>query len=102
MNTQEIYYNLEGANNLILNGFSKNETLPTLVKRVSKNIPVLDCQVILAHILNLPKEEFKYICKACNEGIDPTFHKWTKQQGSYFHKVCWKNALNYANKKGII
>jgi hypothetical protein len=49
-----------------------------------------------------PKEEFKYICKACNEGIDPTFHKWTKQQGSYFHKVCWKNALNYANKKGII
>jgi predicted secreted protein len=63
MNTQEIYYNLEGANNLILNGFSKNETLPTLVKRVSKNIPVLDCQVILAHILNLAKEKTIYFSK---------------------------------------
>lgn len=49
-----------------------------------------------------PEVNYKNVCEACGDGIDPSLHKWTKHQGKYFHKVCWNNALKMAARKGII
>lgn len=49
-----------------------------------------------------PELNFKWECFACNDGIDPTMHKWTKQNGNYFHKKCWQKSLKLAKQKRVI
>ena len=53
-------------------------------------------------VFSIPQLNCKWECFACKDGIDPTIHKWTKQGGNYFHKICWQKALKLANQKNII
>ncbi len=53
--------------------------------------------------VNLPEEdEFKWECKGCGDGINPDSHRYTKRNGFYFHKVCWKKALKIAKMQKVI
>lgn len=52
--------------------------------------------------IEYPSEESKWECRACGSGIDPSFHKYTKQNGNYFHKMCWKKMLRVTKQKGVI
>jgi hypothetical protein len=49
-----------------------------------------------------PVMEDKWECKFCELGIDPKFHKYTKQGGNYFHKMCWKKAVRITKTNGMV
>jgi hypothetical protein len=49
-----------------------------------------------------PMMHDKWECKFCEQGIDPQFHKYTKQGGNYFHKACWKKAVKITKQNSMI
>jgi hypothetical protein len=46
--------------------------------------------------VHIPGERKTRKCGLCGGNIMPD-HKMTKQNGSYFHKVCWKAGLKGTN-----
>jgi hypothetical protein len=40
-----------------------------------------------------PVPQKEWICKACNGTIDPG-ERWSKFQGQYYHKQCYKQLKN--------
>jgi len=50
----------------------------------------------------VPEEDCRWECKGCGLGIDPSFHKYTKQNGFYFHKLCWKKAVRLTKQNNLM
>lgn len=60
----QINYDLNHQNQIIINSFERKQTLPTILKKIVMNNPTIDEQVILAHILNIARENNIYFSKS--------------------------------------
>lgn len=60
----QISYDLNHQNQVIINAFRNRQTLPTILKKIVQNNPAVDELIILAHILNVAKDNLVYFSKS--------------------------------------
>ena len=70
-----VEYDINSYNKFILESFEKNQTLPTILRKLKYRVPVLDEIVILAHILNVAKNNLIIIRKGQVKYCFKKYHK---------------------------